>query len=500
MNLPAFPIPFSCRSCSSLYAPHEGLTVGSRCCGYGRRVKASHLSVLLPLVACEPAQVDTADTGSWVDLGPVSPGLIGLDELGAKNLVIIHADTLRQDRLTMSGYHRDTMPTTAQLPWVQVRQHYGSASWTFPSTASAFTGLAVESHGLTHVVPEQGANSALDVPRLPDYFREQGFHTYGGLGNVAMAQVPGFIEGFDALDEGSGSRSMNLGDLTPGSFAFLDELPKEGRFLLFFQPMDTHGPYDPRDLLGTFSDPTFEPFAVGKDVSEEEQLEAWQTAFYAARTDDERRALVDELNAVYDETVLMLDGGMASLYRGLESRKVLDDTLIVFTADHGETLGEDPLEPGFGHGGTTRTELVHLPLMFNHPRLAPEVVDCLSDNADLFPTVVQALGLPPVDGLDGQALQTGCRSFTASSVFVNNADTSELLEVTGTDGHGTYRLTCGNGIEYFYNLDIDPGAVFPLHPDDLPSAATLVAETAAFSARLSAATAAPECVAVPPEQ
>ncbi len=419
--------------------------------------------------------------------------MAGLDDLGVRNLVVVHVDTLRADRLPLYGYARDTLPATQQMPWLVVDAYVAMDTWTLPSTTTMLTGAFPETHGVTHMTPAYEPNRGSTLPTLADHLKQHAYATFAASGNSAVQLTDFLVSGFDATTPHATRDSPSgLGALTLASMDWLDTVNGETPFFLFFQPMDVHAPSRPGDKLGTWATLDDLPFEIGGTAAE--QNDAFRQAYAAATTEEERAAIRAAVSALYDETILNVDDGVQLLYAQLEERGLLDDTLIVLSADHGETLGDNLEDIGIGHGGTVRPELTHVPLAFHHPRLADQNVACLSMNADLAPTLVRALGLPPMDTADGEPLQGGCRGMARSSTFTNNTDANAVLEMLVTDGHSALRRRCRAGVEVRYDLDTDPQAQPPVARDDLTNVAALETEMESFYAALKANQGIEDCI------
>ena len=92
----------------------------------------------------------------------------------------------------------------------------------------------------------------------------------------------------------------------------------------------------------------------------------------------------------YLATVRALDDSLEELWRGLEERGMLDDSAIVFSADHGDEFGE---HGGRHHGRTLYEEMVHVPLWVYSPNLRALEVQTPISHLDLAPTLLSLLGL-----------------------------------------------------------------------------------------------------------
>jgi arylsulfatase A-like enzyme len=96
-----------------------------------------------------------------------------------------------------------------------------------------------------------------------------------------------------------------------------------------------------------------------------------------------------------------VDRQLEHFLKGLEQRRLADETLVVLTADHGEELFD---HGGFEHGHSLYQELLHVPLAFWGPGVQPGRIDAPVSLVDVLPTLLEGLGLPPLPGLDGVSL------------------------------------------------------------------------------------------------
>ena len=99
--------------------------------------------------------------------------------------------------------------------------------------------------------------------------------------------------------------------------------------------------------------------------------------------------------AGYDAEVAYVDEQLGRLLEGLRTRALLDRSLVVFTADHGESLGEH--DYWFAHGELLTEEQVRVPLIVHLPGLPPGRRQDLASLVDLWPTLAERLlsGAPP---------------------------------------------------------------------------------------------------------
>jgi arylsulfatase A-like enzyme len=106
---------------------------------------------------------------------------------------------------------------------------------------------------------------------------------------------------------------------------------------------------------------------------------------------------------MYDPDTVAMDGAVGRLLDGLEAGGLGDDTLVVFHADHGESLGENGL---IGHGQLLNEASLRIPLILRYPPAVARGVRVgqLARNVDILPTVLDVLGIESQRELSGESL------------------------------------------------------------------------------------------------
>jgi arylsulfatase len=195
------------------------------------------------------------------------------------------------------------------------------------------------------------------------------------------------------------------GDTTDAALAWLDGRGEERPFFLWVHYQDPHGPYTPpaEFLRASEAENGERELSVGDDERGHGALPRYQVI------DEERRP--SAYRARYEAEIRYFDRELGRLVSGLERRGILAHALLVFTADHGESLGEHGYY--FSHGQHLHQELVRVPLLVRPPGGArePRRISAPVSHLDLFPTVLSVFGLDPrpTRGIDllSQALPAG---------------------------------------------------------------------------------------------
>jgi arylsulfatase A-like enzyme len=196
------------------------------------------------------------------------------------------------------------------------------------------------------------------------------------------------------------SDSAGLADL---AIKYIRHFGGKKDFLLFVHFWDNHIPYTApestvRSFLRNYKYPQEKTSAILKQLNDSPAIKLITKA-----TRGKTPSTTGEIMARYDASVKYVDHNIGRIYRTLEEMSILDDTVFVITADHGESLGEHDIF--FDHHGLYDPE-VRVPLIIRHPALpAGAAFDELVQHFDIMPTILDLVGLGNVDiAFDGDSL------------------------------------------------------------------------------------------------
>ncbi len=380
------------------------------------------------------------------------------------NVLVIVVDTLRADRLDAVRNGVPTMPKLSRhaLEATVFDSAIAQSSWTKPSMVSLFTSLYAETHGVLFGLSEQfdRDNSAL-VDALPAkmesmaaYFKGHGYATAGVQTNPHLQATFGFAQGFDRYEFLKSSSAQNVTDTA------LQVLPASpGPYFLYAHYIDPHGPYAPPNGYADIFGPAGELSASGKAA-----LDDWENTYERIalhRVDPTRggpppeisQATRTELQRRYDGEVRYVDGEIVRLIDSVLARD--PNTVIVFTADHGEEFWE---HGELGHGRTLYQELIHVPLFIRFPDAKPARIETPVETIDVLPTLAARLGLPARAHWQGRDIAApglvARPAFSATGGSLRNFDL-KLASVR----EGGFKMICSgvDGACRLYNIDTDPG-------------------------------------------
>ena len=343
------------------------------------------------------------------------------------NVVLYVVDTLRADRLGCYGYRKPTSPRIDAFAASALRFTHAVAqsSWTRPTTASIFTGVIPLRHGA--IEPENAIDP--EVPTLPELLRTGGYATAAFVVNPVVSGAFGFARGFDCFRFFPDALTrealfMRADRVVPRVARWLRRAPKP--FFLYVHTADPHSPYvpPPRYRRGLAHDAG--GFTVADLIASQRGCPNCLHDFRNARWSAPSPSAVAVLSSLYDGEVKLADAAFGGLLDALESAGRLDDTLVIFTADHGEEFLE---HGGMTHGQTLYREVVDIPLIVRLPGgvQGGTTVDAIAQQVDLLPTVLEAAGIRPPAGLDGASLFAGTEARPHEVVSHLRRDGRELL-------------------------------------------------------------------------
>jgi choline-sulfatase len=267
------------------------------------------------------------------------------------NILLITIDTLRADHLGCYGYKLRTSPGIDAFARGAVRfeNAYSAVPLTLPSHASLLTGVYPERHGL-----RDNAHFPFKPPQyVPQILQDAGYRTAAFVSGAPLAASFGLNRGFDVYDDQFVGPERSASETTDSALRWLKDNEHRPVFL-WVHYFDPHAEYEPPEpFLKKFENP-------------------------------------------YDGEIAFVDREVSRLLNSAGK-----ETVIILTADHGESLGE--------HGETTHAVFLYnatirVPLLIRAPGLKPRKrLDAVS-LVDLAPTLLEFAGEKSSVKVDGVSL------------------------------------------------------------------------------------------------
>ncbi|MCE5218328.1 sulfatase-like hydrolase/transferase [bacterium] len=378
------------------------------------------------------------------------------------NLIFFGIDSLRADHMSCYNYPRLTTPHIDRFAQgATLFENYFSPN--IPTTsgyAAMLTGMDLFTSqvvALRHKGPMRE-----EVKTLAEILREAGYTTtsVGYQGNPSARGFDNYLN-FSGWGSWNTGRSPKAENLNAVAIPELDRLASQKKpFLLFLRHMDPHAPYLPPAPYerafyhGKECDPdnhsmdpvmSFKPFC--------DFFASWMPPGISDK---------DYMIAQYDGAVAYMDACIQTLFNALEQRGLLEDSIVVITSDHGETLYDH--ECWFDHHGTY-DNVLHVPLILRYPGKVPagQRLKGFGRHFDLVPTLLELAEIDSGIDFDGLSLMPMVRGEVAS-----NPSEMYITECTWMRKHGwrtpEWKLIVALEPDFhykpsveLYNLVEDPG-------------------------------------------
>ena len=324
-------------------------------------------------------------------------------EVNTPNIVLLTIDCLRIDHLGCYGYPFNTSANIDRLASESVKfSRAVSQSGATPiSHASIFTGLNPYQHGVRVIYAASGYKLPESIPTLATVLANHGWQSAAFLSSFTVSEFYGLDQGFETFDSGmkgkldskmkpdsNGKWSWSLqknqrrsDETTDAAVSWLEKKRKSDRSFFLWVHY-----WDPHDQALTPPDETVERFI-------EEARQKIQETSISTRPD------------IYDAEVYYMDSQFGRLIQTLKETGQYDNSIIVVIADHGQGLEDGEKRHGWYFHRLLYQEQIHLPLIIRLPDGdGGTVVNELVRSIDIFPTVLEVLGLEGPKFVEGRSL------------------------------------------------------------------------------------------------
>ncbi|MEC9389845.1 MAG: sulfatase [Myxococcota bacterium] len=315
-------------------------------------------------------------------------------------VVLASFDTTRVDSVSAYGGADASTPHLDALAARGVRFNWALSS--LPTTLGSLTTMmsGLDTHG--HGVPRNGQPVPEDVPLLAERLRDAGWDRIAVVGAMPLESDMGLDRGFRVYKDTEfsswfGSPRKGADEVTDAALKAIDERPGGQPLFLFVHYYDPHSPWEaaPQAIRDQFVDPDFELDRGGIDG-----LEVFRTR--ARKGMKLKQSRVRNARKLYLAQVHWTDQEFGRLLSGLDARGLMDDALVIMTADHGEMLNERRLGQIYTHGPDVDLPVIHVPMIvagtgqFEVP--SGRVVDRRVRLSDIPNTILSAASLPATLG------------------------------------------------------------------------------------------------------
>lgn len=446
--------------------------------------------------------------------------------VGPANVLLITIDALRADSVSWNGSAFQTTPNLDLLAERSVvfTQAFTSFPGTTASMPSLMSGLFPNFEGITkwddytfHGFNEfeteaetAQPNIADGLPMLAETLQSAGYRTMGFNTNPHLVGPRNFNQGFSDYEDFAGymgtaqqRRSHPLESAYPPADVVMDKVVPvveklgDEPFFMWIHLMEPHSPYLPPPPHDRVSPRAFSNLA---DLQINEALyhclhRQWGAApehIVHPSMEDlglEKEQLTEHLLGLYEGEIRFCDDALGRLFRVIEQVGLLDNTIVVMTADHGEEF--------FDHGYVTHhfesalaEELIRIPLLIRPPGGLPDRLDIdrLVRMVDIAPTILDLAGLPEaaasMEGASLRPMMEGLETEPRVAYY-----STIQYEIVRTE-RWKYRLerggsVDGQSVERLFDIVADPMETRDLASKHPEVVAAMRADYAVFAEQLS---------------
>lgn len=325
-----------------------------------------------------------------------------------KKVILIIADTLRQINLEDSNPHRAKTPNIDWLKknGVSFTNAYTTITKTDPSVTAIMTGKYPVHNGLVNhgeLVTRDEEKNIQNSVFLAEILKKNGFNTVAAdwLGRWHK-------RGFDYYSGKLGSfRSMEFRfESIPLLFNLYElrkltvRLLRKEFFMRFYYCFSKNPkiPYDPADKVIQKGIELLKKYKSKKTFL---YLHLWDAHEPHTNPKGLRSYLFDNVDKTYNAEINFIDSQIGKLLNHLIDSKLINETLIIFTSDHGENFYESGSP--FYHDQLYEN-VVKIPIILSNPQLPSKKLGCLAQNVDILPTCLDLLGIKIKNRFDGASL------------------------------------------------------------------------------------------------
>ncbi len=388
------------------------------------------------------------------------------------NVLLVTYETTRADHLSAYAYCRATSPHLEALArrGVLFERFYAVSPRTNPSLASLFTSRYPHEHGVRNLLLPLEPDNAT----LAEILREHGYVTEAVQTHPRLIASSGLAQGFDDYDDRYAEHPL-ADQAARNAAARLRRLARGARpWFLWVHLMDPHWTYDPPPPWRTaFGPEDLRPRGLYAEIAARRRRMG-EIIFRNRMAQDEVQAFVD----LYDAEIRFADEALGTLWRTLEELEIAGRTIVIVSADHGESLGEH--DYFFEHGDFGFEPEIRIPLVLVAPSGLPAGVrvSATASNIDVAPTVLELLDLPPHPAFRGRSLLPLVRGEESDRLCFGESgkrfhEENTRREIEGPEGkwrwlvHGKHKLmyaprASGDPAWRLYDLDADPGEAVDL--------------------------------------
>ena len=365
-------------------------------------------------------------------------------------------------RTIMTGQHAYTHGMTANAPTPQLE----NTADTLPGrlTAAGYQTMAI---GKMHFTPQRFRQGFQEMILPDDYYREMGRKggpqpMRHGMGQNELTPTMATVPETETLTSWTAEQSVDF---------INHRRDPQSPFFLWTSFSKPHPPLDPPEPYYSMYRQNDIPEPVVGDWVEQDCPIALRRFWDRMAHETAKPEIVREARAAYYGLITQIDFNMGRIFAALRASGEWQNTIILYTSDHGEFLGDH----GGGSKGFFHEPSARVPFVLRLPPSEPWVssdrtVEDLACLADIYPTLLDAAGVESPDHIDGTSLLpivhggSGPADRRVVSIFASNLETCHQIAIT--DGRWKYLWFPEGPSEQLFDLSADPQELHNLAADE----------------------------------
>ncbi len=310
-----------------------------------------------------------------------------------QNTILVTIDTLRKDMVGLYNPRSSLTPFMDSLK--ETATLYLDPYSTGPYTQASFQGILASAYYLNY-----GKEKKLNPQKvlLSEVLQKNGIYTVAFHSNAYLSYYFGYNRGWDTFYDSMADEVSDLYPFIRGKAinqkveTFLKDFSFKKPLFLWVHYMDVHEPYIAEKKY-------LAPIDSGLNLKKEQMFRLFRDTLL--KRDVSQPQKVDTLKKLYMSKVAETDEHLKKLFSLFEAHKLLENSTIFITSDHGDEFCE---HGGLSHDGKMYNELVSVPFLIYDRKRGARTIEEPVSLIDIPPTIAEAMDIPPSPAFEGRSL------------------------------------------------------------------------------------------------
>jgi len=398
------------------------------------------------------------------------------------NIILISIDALRADHMGVYGYKKDTTPNIDK--WAKDATVFTNASTVVPITYPSFVALMTGQSPFTTRIANNPLLSSLkpwepwvdalplsdSIKTLPKILKEEGYFNAAFVTTVVLDNRSNINKGFDHYVNIDWEKETSK-EFVNTALNYLEK-NKNKKMFFWIHLIDPHSPYTPPEDLKCKFNPKY---CNLKETYQSLEAERYSYVQQFAKVCNSYKKIPQDKKEIfkmlYDGEIAFSDSLVKNILDKLSETGLDKNSIIILYGDHGEGFDHSLY---FDHGSNVYQSNVRIPLIIKYPliKTANARVNKLIQNIDVFPTLLDLLGISTKYKVDGKSFSDvfygdifSIFNFDKRKNAYSTASSMNVFSVVNDHYKYIYnykKCAYENYNEELYDLNKDPEEMFNL--------------------------------------